>query len=211
VTIEDLVAYRSKNEHLIEMVANPHIPSKYGDFVAYGYRDLISKNEHIAFVSGEIKGDETTIVRVHSECLTGDIFGSNRCDCGQQLESAMRYIGEHGGVFLYMRGHEGRGIGLLNKMKAYELQQTGMDTVEANTELGFKSDQRSYGIGAQILKDLGVRQIKLLTNNPKKIEGLGGYGLEIIERIQIEVPANDSNFKYLKTKQEKMGHLLDLV
>lgn len=211
IAIEDLIKYRRKNERLITMEANPHIPSKFGDFMAYGYRDHLTNQELIAFVHGEIDSDKPILVRVHSECLTGDIFGSKRCDCGQQLEASMIRIGKEGGVFLYMKGHEGRGIGLLNKMKAYELQEQGRDTVEANHDLGFAADQRNYEVSAQILYDLGVRKIRLLTNNPRKVEGLSGHGLEVVERVEIKFAANDENYAYLKTKQEKMGHILGML
>jgi 3,4-dihydroxy 2-butanone 4-phosphate synthase/GTP cyclohydrolase II len=164
--------------------------------------------EHVAWVKGEISPDKPVNVRVHSECLTGDIFHSMRCDCGEQLQAAMEYIGINGGVLLYMRGHEGRGIGLVNKLKAYELQEKGMDTVEANTHLGFQPDMRSYGIGAQILADLGIRKMRLLTNNPRKLDGLAGFELEIVERVPIEIPANRVNHMYLKTKRDRMGHVL---
>jgi 3,4-dihydroxy 2-butanone 4-phosphate synthase/GTP cyclohydrolase II len=207
ISVEDLIAYRNRNEKLVRMEANPVLPTKHGDFIAYGYRDMVSGVEHVAMVSGEITPDKVVPVRVHSECLTGDIFSSLRCDCGDQLDAAMKYVAEHGGVVLYMRGHEGRGIGLMNKMKAYELQQEGLDTVDANHALGFQSDHRSYGIGAQILQDLGVRKMRLLTNNPRKIEGLKGYGLEIVEREPLEIPTNANNVNYLRTKKERMGHM----
>lgn len=208
IAIKDLIAYRHRYEKLVHRIAAPQVPCKFGDFRVYAYRSQLDGVEHVAWVKGEIDPSQPVYVRVHSECLTGDIFGSYRCDCGEQLAAAMTYINEHGGVFLYMRGHEGRGIGLCNKMRAYELQQEGFDTVDANTQLGFKPDQRSYGIGAQILSDLGVQKIRLLTNNPKKIEGLAGYGLNIVERIPIEVPSQKNNQFYLKTKKERMGHVL---
>jgi len=208
ITIKDLIQYRLKREKLVERMVGADLPSKFGSFRISLYRSFVDAKEHIALVKGKIDPLKPILVRVHSECLTGDIFGSLRCDCRDQLIESMKIIEEEGnGIILYMR-QEGRGIGLLNKLRAYELQEKGKDTVEANIELGFQPDLRDYGIGAQILSDLGVRKIKLLTNNPKKVVGLHGYGLEIIERIPIEIPSNPTNEKYLKTKRDKLGHLL---
>jgi len=209
ITIAELIRYRRQREKLVERVAETVLTTEHGVFTAAGYRDLITGECHLALVSGEIDAKGPVLVRVHSECLTGDVFGSCRCDCGSQLKAAMEMIGREGGVILYMR-QEGRGIGLENKLKAYALQDAGKDTVEANEALGFPADLRDYGTGAQILADLGVRRLRLITNNPRKFQGLGGYGLEIVERIPIVVQPNGINDHYLRTKQEKMGHLLDL-
>lgn len=209
ITIADLIEYRRRSEKLVKKLVVVNMPSRYGEFKLHLYENLLNENDNpIVLVKGDITANEPILVRVHSECFTGDVFGSMRCDCGDQLHKSLKMIEEEGrGVMLYMR-QEGRGIGLVNKLLAYSLQEKGKDTVEANEELGFKADLRDYGIGAQILKDLGLRKIKLLTNNPKKIIGLKGYDLEIVERIPIEVHPNGVNEKYLKTKKDKLGHIL---
>ncbi|MGM0367972.1 MAG: GTP cyclohydrolase II [Actinomycetota bacterium] len=209
VTIEELIRYRKKKEKLIEKVAEINLPTKWGNFKATTYRSKIDNESHITLIKGDIRGKKDVLVRVHSQCLTGDTFGSKRCDCGEQLDSAFNLINKKGtGVLLYM-AQEGRGIGLCNKMKAYELQEKGLDTVEANLKLGFDADLRDYGIGAQILADLGLSTIHLMTNNPQKVVGLSGYGLEITKRIPLKVTPNKNNKKYLKTKKTKLNHLLD--
>ena len=212
ITIKDLIKYRMRTELFVKRLATVKMPTKYGDeFTVIAYTNDIDNNIHIALVKGEIKPEDEILVRVHSQCLTGDVFGSLRCDCGEQLYKAMEMIKKEGkGVILYMK-QEGRGIGLINKLKAYELQDKGLDTVEANIKLGFKPDLRDYGIGAQILVDLGVRKMRLMTNNPKKIVGLEGYGLKVVERVPIQSMPNDKNIIYLKTKKKKLGHMLDNV
>jgi 3,4-dihydroxy 2-butanone 4-phosphate synthase/GTP cyclohydrolase II len=207
ISIADLISYRRKNEKQVELFSQSKLPTKYGEFTAYGYKSNIDGISHIALVTGEINNGEDVLVRVHSECLTGDVLGSLRCDCGDQLHLAMKVISEEGrGIILYVRGHEGRSIGLLNKIAAYGLQDKGRDTVEANIELGLPADARDYGTGAQILVDLGVKTMRLLTNNPSKRAGLEGYGLKIVERVALLAKANANNVEYLSTKTNKMGH-----
>jgi 3,4-dihydroxy 2-butanone 4-phosphate synthase/GTP cyclohydrolase II len=212
VTIKDIIQYRMRTESFVKRIATVKLPTKFGgDFTAIAYGNAIDDNVHIALIKGEITPDDEVLVRVHSECLTGDVFASRRCDCGEQLHKAMEMIRKEGkGVILYMK-QEGRGIGLINKLRAYELQDSGLDTVEANLKLGFKPDLRDYGIGAQILVDIGVRKMRLMTNNPKKIVGLEGYNLKVVSRVPIEMNPNERNIVYLKTKKKKLGHILDNV
>jgi 3,4-dihydroxy 2-butanone 4-phosphate synthase/GTP cyclohydrolase II len=211
VTVADLIRYRRKTERLVELTSKVRMPTRFGDFTAYGYTSSVDDTTHVALVAGDVAGKSDVLVRVHSECLTGDVFHSLRCDCGAQLEEALRLVNEAGtGVVLYIVGHEGRGIGLANKLKAYELQEQGQDTVEANESLGFPADLRDYGIGAQILVDLGVTSMRLMTNNPTKIVGLEAYGLTVTEQVALQVPSCPENIAYLRTKKEKMRHSLEL-
>jgi 3,4-dihydroxy 2-butanone 4-phosphate synthase/GTP cyclohydrolase II len=211
VTVADIIRHRMRHERLVQRIASPHLPTKFGEFQLHAYRSEVTHEEHVALVLGDIREDEPVLVRVHSQCLTGDVFGSTRCDCGAQLELAMDKIREAGkGVFLYLL-QEGRGIGLINKLRAYELQEEGHDTVSANEKLGFPPDIRNYGVGSQILRDLGVRKMRLMTNNPSKYVAIGGYGLEIVERVPLEANPTDRSRKYLEAKKNKLGHLLKLV
>ncbi|MBI5374296.1 MAG: bifunctional 3,4-dihydroxy-2-butanone-4-phosphate synthase/GTP cyclohydrolase II [Candidatus Schekmanbacteria bacterium] len=209
VTIKDLIEYRLRKESLIVKEATTRVPTPYGEFTAIAYRSIIDNHCHVALVKGDVADGSDILVRVHSMCLTGDVFGSQRCDCGEQLHAAMKKVQEEGkGVVLYLY-QEGRGIGLINKLKAYELQDKGLDTVEANEHLGFKPDLREYGIGAQILVALGIKKIKLMTNNPRKIVGIKGYGLKVVERIPVEITPDENNIRYLRTKQKKLGHIFE--
>ncbi|MGW1346318.1 bifunctional 3,4-dihydroxy-2-butanone-4-phosphate synthase/GTP cyclohydrolase II [Kribbella sp. NPDC002412] len=207
VSIDDLIRYRRRTESQIQRVATTTLPTQYGDFVAHGYRNIVDGSEQLALVRGDI-ADGPTLVRLHSECLTGDVFGSLRCDCGPQLDEALRQVAAEGGVVVYLRGHEGRGIGLLHKLQAYELQDAGRDTVDANLDLGLPADARDYGTGAQILADLGVTSVRLLTNNPDKLAGVQGYGIDVVERRSISIDPTEHNLRYLRTKRDRMGHHL---
>ena len=210
ITVEEIIKYRVQTDSLVEMVSEADLPTRWGDFTIKAFVDRIQQETHIALTQGDLGGDEPILVRVHSQCLTGDTFGSLRCDCGKQLQAAMEMISrEKRGVLLYLLNQEGRGIGLTSKIKAYKLQEQGLDTIQANVKLGFKADQRDYGIGAQILRHLGLKKLRLITNNPAKYIALAGYGLEISERVSLEIAPGKENLGYMKTKKEKMGHLLD--
>ena len=207
ITIADLIRYRRRNEKLVEHFAEARIPTKHGEFAAHAYRSVLDEIEHVAYVLGDVENVEEPLVRVHSECLTGDLLGSIRCDCGSQLDSALEIIGEEGsGVIVYLRGHEGRGIGIGHKLRAYKLQDDGLDTVDANLQQGLPIDSREYGVGAQILADLGISKMRLMTNNPVKYGGLEGYGLDIVGRIPLRIDPNEENIRYLQTKKERLGH-----
>ncbi|HEY5698667.1 MAG TPA: bifunctional 3,4-dihydroxy-2-butanone-4-phosphate synthase/GTP cyclohydrolase II [Acidimicrobiales bacterium] len=209
-SIADLIRYRRQNEKLVRRIAEARIPTQWGDFTCYAYESLLDGEQHIAMVRGAVQGEENVLVRVHSECLTGDVFGSMRCDCGIQLDSALARIAEEGlGALVYLRGHEGRGIGIGHKIRAYSLQEEGRDTVDANLDLGLPIDNREYGIGSQILVDLGITTMKLMTNNPAKYGGLEGFGLEVVERVALEALPNPENIEYLRTKRERLGHLIE--
>jgi 3,4-dihydroxy 2-butanone 4-phosphate synthase/GTP cyclohydrolase II len=210
ISIAELIRYRRQNEKLVKRVAEARIPTDWGDFTAYVYESVLDDEQHLALVRGAVQGEEDVLVRVHSECLTGDVFGSLRCDCGIQLDAALRKIAEDGmGVLVYLRGHEGRGIGIGHKLRAYSLQDQGHDTVDANLELGLPVDSREYGIGSQILVDLGITTMRFMTNNPAKYGGIEGFGLEITARVPLESVPNPENIRYLRTKRERMGHLLE--
>jgi 3,4-dihydroxy 2-butanone 4-phosphate synthase/GTP cyclohydrolase II len=212
VTVADLIEYRKRTEKLVERIVSVRLPTDYGEFQAVAYRETLTGKQHVALVRGDVAGRENVLVRVHSECLTGDVFGSVRCDCGPQLDAALQRVAAVGrGVVLYMRGHEGRGIGLLHKLQAYQLQDRGLDTVDANLELGLPADARDYGTGAQILYDLGVRSMRLLTNNPAKRAGLEGYGLTVTGREALPVRLHPENVRYLRTKRDRMGHLFEAL
>ena len=208
ISIAELIRYRRQNEKLVKRVSEARIPTRWGDFDCYVYESLLDGEQHVAFVRGAVQGEDNVLVRVHSECLTGDVFGSLRCDCGPQLEESLRRVATDGGVVVYLRGHEGRGIGLLHKLRAYQLQDAGRDTVDANLDLGLPADARDYGTGAQILADLGVKSIRLLTNNPHKLAGVQGYGIDVVERIGIAIDPTEHNVHYLRTKRVRMGHHL---
>src|SRR5207248_1386909 len=210
ISIADVIRYRRQREKLVRRIGEARIPTAWGDFTCYAYESMLDGDQHVAFVKGAVQGEDNVLVRVHSECLTGDVFGSMKCDCGPQLDSAMRRIAEEGkGVVVYLRGHEGRGIGLAHKLRAYKLQEQGRDTVDANLDLGLPVDSREYGIGAQILVDLGITTMRYMTNNPAKYGGIEGFGLEIVERVPLQSVPNAENIDYLRTKRDRMGHLLE--